>query len=146
MDGDNCLNLLPITAEILHRQHQALKWKVSLKNLTENLLEWIETSLFLKVSLWVRPSEPCCGMSGRNQVNQEKKSDLCCFLCSFPALGLPPVQHPLSFLFVGAMAKRAASSCSLLCRWPNSVSVAFFTVSQQWFVFWYFFLSLWKLK
>lgn len=72
--GDNCLKLLPVTAEILHRQHQALKWKVGLKNLSGSLLEWMETSPSSKVSLWARPFEPCNGMSGRNQVNQDKKN------------------------------------------------------------------------
>lgn len=98
--GGNCLKLLPISAEIVPRQHHALKWKVDLENLSESLLEWMETSPFLKVSLWARPCEPCNGMSGINQVNEDKKkSDLCYFLCSFPALGLPtsPASFILSF-------------------------------------------------
>lgn len=143
VDGDNCLELLPIAAVILHRQHHTQKWKEALKNLSETLLEWMETSPFIQASLWARPCEPCNGMSGRNQVNQENQSDLCCcFLCSFPALGFLPVQQPLSFLFVGAMAKRAACSCSLLCRWPNSVSVSLLCCSSSTVGFFFFLKSL----
>lgn len=97
VDGDNCLELLPITAEILHRQHHTLKWKVGLKNLSESLLGWMETSPFLKVSLWARPWEPCNGISGRNQVNQEKKILFMLLLVFFSSSR--PSTSPASFIF-----------------------------------------------
>lgn len=97
VDVDNCVKLLPITVRFCI----GMEWKVGLKNWSESLLEWTETSIFKDLSLgqalwalqwhiWKKSSK-----SG-------KKCDLCFFLCSFPALGLLPVQHLYPF-FVGCL-------------------------------------------
>lgn len=139
VDVDNCLKLLPITVRFCI----GMEWKVGLKNWSESLLEWTETSIFKDLSLGQALWALQWHIWKKSSKSGKKMWSMFLFVF-FSSSGTST--SPASLSFFCRLPKRSACSCRLLCRWLNSVSVCLLFCSSSVVGFFFFFWSLWKLK